>query len=400
MKLRPRSVLRDPPSGTGDRDILFFSIFDWWCHSHGYSDFQLTMALAKSHRIIFVNTIGMRAPLPGKTPRPLRRVLRKVRSSARLIQRPMPAYPNLYVFTPISLPVFTSPRLSKINSFFVRLQLESVCCRTGIRDPIKIFTPPTALPVLREMRGGPLIYNRSDKHSAFAEVGTWLAELESEALATADIIAYKNSSLLSAESGLVGRRGLHLEHGVDPVAFNPEATPDPEILETKGVRVGFCGDLDEHDVDFPLIERLAIAIPEATFILVGDQSSSIKQLLKLQNVRVFKPRPHERMPGCWNALDIAFMPYRKTAWTRAIQPIKLKEILAVGLPIVGTDIPALVSHRPRVVTAATPEDLIEATRNLVASADGSRLDPDPWARPTWDEQAELLMRMVSENTCC
>ena len=375
--------------------VVFFSIFDWWYHSHGHSDFQLGLALARSQPVLFVNSIGMRMPTPGKTPRPLRRVYRKMASAARLVRAPRTDLSDFRVFTPVFLPLHGPGLLPRINARSVGAQARVLCRSMGIRNPIRIFTPPTALPALRGLGSGPLVYNRSDRHSAFGEVGPWIAELEREALGAADVVAYASSELAASEREVVGERGLHLEHSVDARAFHPEAPPDPEIAAIEGIKVGFCGDLREHAVDFDRIEAVARALPHVSFVLVGDPTSSVSRLAEIDNVHLLAPRPFEAMPGCWSALDVAFMPYRKTPWTSAIQPIKLKEVLAVGLPIVGTDIPALTRLGARAFTSGETDALVAALRTLTQSrAELRRQDPSPWIHPTWDEQAERLMERV------
>jgi hypothetical protein len=70
--------------------VIFLSIFDWWYHSHGHSDIQLARAFARRMPVLFVNSIGMRLPRPGTATSPWRRIGRKIRSSARLLNYPEP----------------------------------------------------------------------------------------------------------------------------------------------------------------------------------------------------------------------------------------------------------------------------------------------------------------------
>lgn len=380
-------------TGSSSKGVIFFSIFDWWYHSHGHSDFQLALAIAESQDVLFVNSIGMRAPLPGKTSKPLRRILRKLKSVALLVQKPLPDRPNLRVFTPVFLPVYGSMWLMSLNAVMICCQLRLIGWVIGLRNPLRIFTPPTALPVLKKMGTGSLIYNRSDRHSAFSGVGARLASLESEALASAELVLYPSVPLMDEEAESLGGRGLLLVHGIDPSAFNPRAIPDSEVEKLPGIKVGFCGDLREHAIDFPLIEAAARSLPGVSFVLIGDQTSSVAGLQALSNIHVFPQRSYAKMPGCWNALDVAMMPYRKTPWTQAIQPIKLKEILAIGLPIVGTEIPALIALGERARVTTHEKEFVEAIR-LVTNSRPQRWETQEWLHPTWSEQAERLMEAV------
>ena len=51
-----RSVSHMRVNGSSSKGVIFFSIFDWWYHSHGHSDFQLALAMAESQDVLFVNS--------------------------------------------------------------------------------------------------------------------------------------------------------------------------------------------------------------------------------------------------------------------------------------------------------------------------------------------------------
>ena len=56
------------------------------------------------------------------------------------------------------------------------------------------------------------------------------------------------------------------------------------------------------------------------------------------------------------------MPWNDSDWIRACNPIKLKEYLAVGRPIVTTDFPALDGWRDLVSIANGPIDFANAIK--------------------------------------
>ena len=64
---------------------------DWWYSSHAHSELQLLRRVARTRRVLFVNSIGLRMPLPGRSTQPWRRVTRKIAQRAPV---PEPADPR------------------------------------------------------------------------------------------------------------------------------------------------------------------------------------------------------------------------------------------------------------------------------------------------------------------
>jgi glycosyltransferase involved in cell wall biosynthesis len=94
------------------------------------------------------------------------------------------------------------------------------------------------------------------------------------------------------------------------------------------------------------------------------------------------------------ACDVLVMPWNKSEWVRACNPVKLKEYLAVGRPVVSTDFHELSSYDGLVSVAATAEEFARAIRA------GLERPADPGAgrervrHETWRAKAlELLARL-------
>ena len=75
----------------------------------------------------------------------------------------------------------------------------------------------------------------------------------------------------------------------------------------------------------------------------------------LPNVHFLGRKPYDEVARYMAAMDVLIMPWNHSEWIKACNPIKLKEYLAVGRPVVTTDFPAL-----------------DGWRDLVRVADGAR----------------------------
>lgn len=342
-----------------------FSAQDWWYHNRAHSDFQLMRSIAAHRKVLVVNSIGMRMPTPGRSTQVLRRVGRKLRSVAMLVRRPLPELPGFYVMSPLPLPFYGSPLVRRVNALLVRAQVLAVSRALGLHRPVIMVTIPTAWDVVRPMRRQALVFNRSDRHSSFPESDRPTIEaLERGLLERSDHVVYVSTALMDEERRMTGDRAYFLDHGVDTDHFRrrPESEQPADLRAIPGPRVGFFGALDDYLVDFDLLERIAVELPDASLVLIGDATVPMERLTRHPNVHWLGFRPYERIPAYGSGFDVAIMPWLDNPWIKHSNPIKLKEYLALGLPVVSTDFRELVNYADRVRVAAGGDLFLDAVR--------------------------------------
>src|SRR5207248_11452063 len=59
------------------------------------------------------------------------------------------------------------------------------------------------------------------------------------------------------------------------------------------------------------------------------------------NVDLLGERSHEEVPRYIKAFDVGLVPYRLSDYTGSVYPVKLNEYLAMGIPVVATDLPEI-----------------------------------------------------------
>ncbi len=376
-----------------------FSAQDWWYHNRAHSDFQLMRSVAAHRKVLVVNSIGMRMPMPGRSTQVLRRVGRKLRSVAMLVRRPLRELPGFYVMSPLPLPFYGSPLARRVNALLVRAQVLAVSRALGLRHPVIMVTIPTAWDVVRPMRRRALVFNRSDRHSSFPESDRPTIEaLERGLLERSDHVVYVSTALMGEESGMTGDRAHFLDHGVDTDHFRrrPESEQPADLRAIPGPRVGFFGALDDYLVDFDLLERIAVELPGVSLVLIGDATVPMERLTRHPNVHWLGFRPYEDIPAYGSGFDVAIMPWLDNPWIRHSNPIKLKEYLALGLPVVSTDFQELANYADRVRIAADGDLFLDAVRETLR--DGG-LQPAETIRgsvlgASWSSRAAQLMALA------
>lgn len=387
-------------SGTREPPWICFSGQDWWYHNRAHSDFQLVTRVAQRTRVLLVNSIGMRMPLPGRSNQALRRIGRKLRSLAKLVRRPLPDAPGFHVMTPLILPFYGIRWARRLNAWLVRKQVQAVARAVGIRDPVLFVTIPTAWEVAQPMRRRALLYNRSDKHSEFVEADqAVIRTLERDLLEKADRVLYVSHTLLEEEHRYTGDRARFLDHGVDLHHFARRPRSEPADLRAiPKPRIGFFGTVRDNLVDLALLERVARHFSEASLVIVGVATCSMSRFEELPNVHWLGFRPYAEVPDYGAAFDVALMPWLANEWIRCCNPIKLKEYLALGLPIVSTDFPEVHRYAHVVRIAKTAEEFVELVRQSLR--DGGLASPEERctavAGATWDARAGDLLGIARE----
>ena len=384
--------------------FVWFAAQDWWYHNRAHSDFQLMQEVARTRPVLLVNSLGLRLPTPGRSSNPARRIGRKLRSMAKLVRRPVPGLPGYHVMTPIMLPAYGDGALARLNAWAIRLQVRVVASAIGVgRRPTVAVTIPTAWPVVRRMRRSALLFNRSDRHSEFPEANRALvAGLEDALLREADRVLYVSHQLMAEDAPVVGDRAVFLDHGVDLEHFTPAdgapARPEPELADVPRPVMGFFGGLDDYVVDMDLIAETARAIPEASLVLVGDATCSMDELERIPNVHWLGYQPYERIPALGRQFDVALMPWLDNEWIRYANPIKLKEYLALGLPVVSTDYPEVHHGGGHVAVAHDRAEFAELVRrHLTDPGDDAtrRARRASVLGATWRARADQLLEIAA-----
>jgi hypothetical protein len=160
--------------------------------------------------------------------------------------------------------------------------------------------------------------------------------------------------------------------------------------------IGFFGLIADW-VDLDLVAHLARARPEWRLVLIGKADCDLAPLAGLANVSVLGWRSYDALPAYCRGFDAAILPFRINELTLAANPLKLREYLAAGLPVVSTAIPEAERLAPLVRVGRTADEFLAEVE--AALAPGER-GPRPhraaaMARESWDHKTEELSGVVT-----
>ena len=267
------------------------------------------------------------------------------------------------------------PLLNAINYSRAAGRVKAFLADRGLRAPRAVVaTFPKHFDVLRHFPGVPVIYDVMDEYPGFFDrwQAQMIAHLHVRLLRAATRVTV-SSRVLEQRSRRHARALQWIGNGVEDefVRACGSATPDPEIAALPGPRLGYLGTLGDW-IDIGAIRSLAAAFPRGTVVLVGPVRTRLARLPR--NVRVTGILPRARLPGVLAAFDVGLVPFRRSRLTDAVNPIKLYEYFAAGLPVVAADLEELRAWRSSLALCASEAEWIAATRGALDEA------PDPARR--------------------
>jgi glycosyltransferase involved in cell wall biosynthesis len=356
---------------------------------------QIVTRLARNNRVLWVNSTGTRNPTVSA--HDFRRAFKKVREFLRGCR---PVAEGISLFSPLVIP-FHGYRLARwINRHLLAWSLRRACRKLGFENPITLTFVPSSGDVAGRLGEQLIVYYCVDEYSQFSGTDqAAMLEMERRLIEKSDLVIV-SAERLHATKRIHNANTFLITHGVDVAHFQKaclaETTPPPDIAALPKPVIGFFGLIADW-VDLETVRHLAAARPEWSFVLIGEVRTDTSALEKLSNVHLTGRRPYDSLPAYSKAFDVAILPFVRNELTLAANPLKLREYLAAGLPVVATPLPEVQRLGELVRTAATPEEFLSAIESYLAEG---RRGPDPVISRTmetesWDGKVEDLSRMIT-----
>jgi glycosyltransferase involved in cell wall biosynthesis len=381
------------PRITDDTPIVVFGD-DW---RRNVSTLQHLFFHLIAHRpIVWVNSFGHRAPQ--LTVYDIQRAAKKLRMMLVGYRVPADGRPApARVIEPRALPWHNIAAIRTLNTWsLVRDIRRALADVAPGRPPLLVTGTPAAVGVVGALGEVASVYFCMDDYGELPGVDRDIVgPLEKILLERVDATVATAKALVDLKrpaSGLAYAlpQGVNYDHFARP-------QPEPEdMANLPHPRIGFAGGISSA-CDFDLIRALAEAHPTGSVVLVGPVQADV-QPPRLPNVHLLGHRPYEILPAYVQAFDVGLIPYVLNDWTRSVDPLKLLEYLAAGIPVVSTAIPEVEKYADAICTGADTNSFLAC---VDASLRKSRADMAERGRAvarehTWAHRSEQLMRILND----
>ena len=245
-------------------------------------------------------------------------------------------------------------------------------------------------------------YHIDDEYS-WSTVDLPLSTTERRLIERVDRVYVTAPKLLERKGG-INPRTIFLPNGVDYAAFSTPAPEPRDLARIPRPRVGYVGVLKEQ-LDWELLTTLAKVRSDWSFVLVGpirtghqSLGSRVSLIASLPNVHLLGERSIDALPGYVQALDVALMPYRKNAYTDCINPLKLYEALAAGIPIVSSRLRTVEEFGSVVRLAESTEDWIAGITHALSDSSPLNTQRQTIARAhDWDTIVAAMAASIADG---
>lgn len=384
-------------SGLRDFSVIYFGN-DWFAENRT-SSHHIARRLGTVAPVLYVEVPGSRSPQ--KSARDFRKLWRKL---ARAMAPPEKVGEQFHVATIPQIPFRSLPGMDRLNLWLGVFLARRAMRRLGFGRRISWFVVPHPGELAKRLGEALTVYYCIDDYASYPGMdAVAIQALDDELTRRADVVFVAPRALVEPKRRL--NPNVHFSpHGVDFEMFSRADDPATEVAEdARGLKhpvIGYFGTIGEF-VDFDLLAYLAGSRPEWTFLFVGFAAADVSRLKQYPNVVFAGPKPYETLPRWAKAFDVAIYPHQVNRQTKHSNPLKLREYLATGKPVVSVITPETESFAEFVYLAGTREAYLEAIERALRpeSAERKRKRMEAVSGVSWDarfrETVEVVEKMVA-----
>ena len=333
-----------------NRPLIVFGE-DWGAHPS--STQHIVKVLGQTRPVIWLNSIGLRKPK--LTVHDLKRLFNKVKSfivnqathteddtATEDCNAEYNTNSQFIIINPLVIPCANSWFSLTLSKAILKWQLQSACKKLAINDPIIWSSLPTSVDYLALFGKAPCVYYCGDDFSSLAGVDHEFVSQKEK------LLIEKSRYIFTASEKMFGRfprdKAVNIPHGVNFSLFSEQVHQTPLDLPQGKPIAGFYGSISAW-IDQNLLVQTIKALPHWHFVFIGKVDCNIDKLQQFPNVYFLGTRPHNDLPKYIQNWNVAMLPFVDNKQIQMCNPLKLREYLASGTPIVTTDFNALKGYR-------------------------------------------------------
>ncbi len=309
------------------QNYIVISTLDW--KSNWQIPHELVNSLLKNkNRVLYVENTGVRSFMLKDLNRIFKRGFNFLKSAKGFKNKSK----YFSLFSPVIFPYPYNKLALYINKFIYVNNIKKWIEVNKIENVVLIcFLPtPINLELTKYINFKKKIYYCLDNLSKGYLDSYKIKIYEKIFLNISDINFFTSEKLL--RKNYISKKTLLLPAGVKLENFKKKR----KLKKIKKV-IGYIGAVSEV-FDQELVVRLAEEFKEFQIVIVGPVVTNIDKLSKYKNIKFVEQVEHKFLQNYMINFDVGIIPYKTNSFTESVYPCKLNEYLALGLPVVSTNL--------------------------------------------------------------
>lgn len=164
----------------------------------------------------------------------------------------------------------------------------------------------------------------------------------------------------------VNKNVVRIPQGIDLKNYNNNRKTDVgipgDLAEVGKPRICYIGSFHQS-FNFDLIRKLAMDIPSAAIVLIGNETTEAKKKLHRNNIVFLGWKHYTLLPIYMRHMDLFVIPYLLSDHGKGVFPTKLFEYLYFKKPVVATALPDILEYEEYLYVARSEDEFIKFTHD-------------------------------------
>lgn len=286
--------------------------------------------------------------------------------------------------------------IERYNEHFYLFHQEVPSYPVQIR-PVVYYSNPTQVESIGSYNHSLLVFDSLD--DTVEEFSSWMPYYD-RAVASADLVLAASDKLYSRAQE-VNPCTVLLPNGCDYDYFRRAGTGQlarpADLPGLKATVIGYIGAVASW-CDLELLDALALAFPDCSLLIIGPLYN-VHNIPLRPNLHWLGYKDYDELIYYASCFDVGIIPFKTSAMTQAVNPIKMWEYMAMGIPVVATALPEISKYADIVYCSTGREDFINHVRQALQNEKGNRCEQGmALAREnSWMARAKQMLKAIEEK---
>jgi glycosyltransferase involved in cell wall biosynthesis len=287
--------------------------------------------------------------------------------------------------------------ISKKGKEIIVKSLKNLLCDFAIKKYVMIINHPGWYFILDYFDNKKIIYDCLDDHTIFKENRRDINNLEEKIVGQLDNIVV-TSAVLAEKIKRQNKTPIVISNGISDLLIE-EGKKVSKSDFTKKKDFLYIGEINWW-FDEQFLQLAAERFPQHQFHLIGRvHNRKIFSLAKkYKNLKIYGELPYSQLVNHLKAAKVGLIPFKVTKEMQAVNPIKLYEYFAFGMPVVASSLREIQVYRDLVYLYRSKEEIKKNLESALAESNQSQTSKrmKVASANTWEKKAKEYFKIMDK----